>query len=31
MSAALIHITEKDIPAAALVHAHAFLTNPYTT
>jgi hypothetical protein len=27
----LIRITDKDIPAAALVHAHAFLTDPYTT
>jgi len=31
MSAALIHITKKDIPAAALVYTHAFLTDPYTT
>lgn len=27
----LIRITKKDLPAAALVHAHAFLTDPYTT
>jgi ribosomal protein S18 acetylase RimI-like enzyme len=30
MNAALIRISENDIPAAAAVHAHAFLTDPYT-